>query len=95
MEQGTYIPHHLDDPPRFLLWSLQQTTIIGGIWVLGISGGFFFTAFFLSVGLYYMLKKFQQRCGEHAWLGWVYWHFPSCLQRLRLIPDSAIREYLG
>lgn len=93
-EKQFYIPQYLDEPTRFLLWTMDET--LAFFIPLFISLMMNHTGLGLGVGLVGLigLKKFKSKIGV-AYKRWLYWYVPAKALRMQGTPSSVIREYLG
>ena len=89
------ILQHLDDPLRFLHWTVDEAVaIVAPIFfcfaidhaLYGVVGG---AVCYLS--LKHIKKKFGLESMKHA----LYWYLPKSKKKLPTIPASHIREYIG
>ncbi len=87
------IPRHLDDPPRFLFWDLDEALLF----MLALIVGMLMQAFFIgcAVGAVLVVLYGKAKSGRHRAfaLHLMYWHLPVGLGFKRT-PPSYIREYL-
>ncbi|NNM59382.1 MAG: type IV conjugative transfer system protein TraL [Legionellales bacterium] len=93
-ESQLYIPRNLDEPARFLIWTMDEAMAL----FLPIFVGVFFNHALLGLALGAAsnigIKKFKSYIGAH-YKRWLYWYFPSELNLLKSTPSSTIREYVG
>jgi conjugal transfer pilus assembly protein TraL len=87
------IPRHLDDPPRFLFWDLDEAILFMLALVLGLMVDLVFLGGATGVALVIAYGKAKSgRHRAHA-LHLMYWHLPVTLG-FRRTPPSWIREYV-
>lgn len=93
-DNSFYLPQYLDEPPRFLLWTMDEA--LAFFLPLFIAMIFNHPSLGLGLGVFAMigLKKFKSKLGNGHYKRWLYWHFPYALY-LRATPSALIREYLG
>jgi type IV conjugative transfer system protein TraL len=94
-----YIPKHLDAPPRFLLWSVDEAmsalipVFLGAVMSLGI-----FTPI-IAIISFKTWKKIKGSSNSSGGQGFVktfiYWNYPSKILGLKATPDSAIKNYIA
>lgn len=88
-----YIPNTIDDPPHFLLWSMDELTpIIVGLSIgMMIGKAFIFTSIGLAVT--YLYRKYRDGRPDGYLMHMLYWYgfWPS---RSKLIPNPFSRKYL-
>lgn len=89
------ILHHLDDPLRFLHWTLDEAASITGpiFFGFGVDSP---TYGLIAAGLcYWSLKTLKKRCGLESLKHAVYWYLPKNQTKLPHTPPSYIREFVG
>lgn len=90
-----YIPKHLDDAPRFLLWSIDEAMsamiplFLGVLMSLGIASPILALISFKS------WKKVKGSGGSSLVKAFIYWHYPSSILGLKATPDSSIKNFIG
>lgn len=90
-----YIPRHLDDAPRFLLWSVDEAMsalipiFLGAVLGLGILTPIFGIISFKS------WKKIKGSGGQGLLKSIIYWFYPVSVLGLKKTPDSSIKHYIG
>ena len=90
-----YIPKHLDDAPRFLLWSIDEAmsvlipVFIGAMLSLG------FMTPILAIISFKSWKKIKGSGGQSLLKSIIYWHYPRDILGLKSTPDSAVRNYIA
>jgi conjugal transfer pilus assembly protein TraL len=87
------IPQHLDDPPRFLFWDLDEAILFMLAVVLGLMVDLVFVGGATGVAL--VLAYGKAKSGRHRAyaLHLMYWHLPVTLG-FRRTPPSWIREFI-
>jgi conjugal transfer pilus assembly protein TraL len=91
-----YIPKYLDEPPRWLFWTMDEAIVLIAPLLLGlIVFNRLILGFVLGVILMVILKKLKGSRGPHFLLSHFYWYFPFNDKYLKATPPSYIREYLG
>jgi conjugal transfer pilus assembly protein TraL len=87
------IPQHLDDPPRFLFWDLDEAILFMLALVLGLMVDLVFVGGATGVAL--VLAYGKAKSGRHRAyaLHLMYWHLPVTLG-FRRTPPSWIREFI-
>lgn len=87
------IPQHLDDPPRFLFWDLDEAILFMLALVLGLMVDLVF--FGGATGVALVLAYGKAKSGRHRAyaLHLMYWHLPVTLG-FRRTPPSWIREFI-
>lgn len=89
------ILHHLDDPLRFLHWTLDEAMSITGPAFFGLAVEHPLLGLIGSGVCYWALTTTKKRFGFESLKHALYWHLPKSDQRLPNTPPSYIREYLG
>ena len=87
------IPQHLDDPPRFLFWDLDEAILFMLALILGLMVDLVF--FGGATGVALVLAYGKAKSGRHRAyaLHLMYWHLPVTLG-FRRTPPSWIREFI-
>jgi conjugal transfer pilus assembly protein TraL len=87
------IPQHLDDPPRFLFWDLDEAMLF----MLALIAGMLMQTLFIgiAVGIVLVLLYGKAKSGRHRAFAihLMYWYLPVGLGFKRT-PPSYIREYI-
>lgn len=88
----TTLPRYVDDPPHFLLWSVDEFAPIGLGLLIGIMVGsplMFLILGWISTGLY---RRFRDGKPDGYILHWLYWRgfIPS---KARTIPNPYMRRF--
>lgn len=89
----SYIPNHLDDTAKFLIWDLDVAMIVMIGVIFGIIVEWIFTMIALSLLVAWLYKR--SKSGKHKGYGMhlLYWYLPVKVGKLT--PPSAIREFIG
>lgn len=87
------IPQHLDDPPRFLFWDLDEAILFMLALILGIMVDLLFVG--AATGVALVVAYGRAKSGRHHAfaLHLLYWHLPVTLG-FRRTPPSWIREFI-
>jgi len=87
------IPRHLDDPPRFLFWDLDEAILFMLALILGMVAGLLFAG--AAAGIVLVIAYGKAKSGRHRAfaLHLMYWYLPVTLG-FRRTPPSYIREYI-
>ena len=94
MDEGLLaIPRHLDDPPRFLFWDLDEAILFMLALILGLTVDLLFVG--AATGVALVVAYGRAKSGRHRAfaLHLMYWHLPVTLG-FRRTPPSWIREYI-
>lgn len=92
--QVYYIPKNLDEPPRWLFWSMDEAIILLCPIGMGIILGFTFWGFLLGVGAFLGWKRIKGNDQANLIIYMIYWYFPSVLIKLKYTPPSYNRMFL-
>ncbi len=90
-----YIPRHLDDAPRFLLWSIDEAMAAMLPVFLGIILGIGVLAPILAIISFKSWKRIKGSSVQGVVRRLIYWYYPKEVLGLKATPDSAIRNYIG
>jgi conjugal transfer pilus assembly protein TraL len=87
------IPRHLDDPPRFLFWDLDEAILFMLALILGMMVDLLFAG--AATGVALVIAYGRAKSGRHRAfaLHLMYWYLPVTLG-FRRTPPSYIREYI-
>jgi len=87
------IPRHLDDPPRFLFWDLDEAILFMLALILGMMADLLFAG--AAAGVVLVIAYGKAKSGRHRAfaLHLMYWYLPVTLG-FRRTPPSYIREYI-
>jgi conjugal transfer pilus assembly protein TraL len=89
----TYIPKTLDDPARWLFWTLDEVVIFLIPFVVGILSSHVLLSIVIGALGIMGLKRLKGREGQYVILQAVYWYLPFL--KLQSTPASMIREWVG
>lgn len=96
MSAGYRIPQTLDEPIKFILWTLDE--------LLGFLAPFLIFMFALNSPVWGMIvgaatlfaiKKMKGEQGHYFIVHWLYWHLPQGFIQLKVTPPSHWRELIG
>tara|TARA_R110002050_G_scaffold249861_1_gene387719 strand:- start:15902 stop:16195 length:294 start_codon:yes stop_codon:yes gene_type:complete len=88
------ILHHLDDPNRILIFTVDETIVLIGGFLIGLMlSNLLLTA--SSVGACILIRVFKKRIGVGAYRAFAYWYLPYSKKAYKVLPPSHIREWLG
>ncbi len=89
------IPSRLDDPERWLFWTLDEAAVLMGPAMLGLAANAFVIGLAAGVGGWLVLRRIKRggRAGlaVHA----MYWFLPGAALRLQGAPASHRRRLAG
>lgn len=88
------ILNYVDTPLRLLLWTVPEILMMIGPFFLGLLLEQLSLGVLVSIGYFYVCKKYQQRFGKGQFHAVQYWYFPTS-RRFQSLPSSYLREYLG
>ncbi|MBR9871452.1 MAG: type IV conjugative transfer system protein TraL [Gammaproteobacteria bacterium] len=95
MKDDFYIPQYLDEPERFLFFTIDEAIVlIGPIFVCWMLN-FILTGLVLGPAFLILLRKFkgseQSNIARYA----AYWYLPEEISKMEATPPSCIREFVG
>jgi len=94
--QTILIPKHLDDPPRLILWPIDEgLSFLAPFILLAIGAGYLVFGFIAGLTLLLCLRKLKRGRGHTFLMALLYWHLPHRINRTQFAPPSYIREVLG
>ena len=95
MFDSYYLPHQLNNPKRFLLFTVDEWAVLllplclfqlfFDAWWLGL---------ILSLSALVWLKRLKHREGPYYLSAWCYWYLPL-LKPMRYTPPSHLRHWIG
>ncbi len=90
-----YIPRYLDEPERWLFWTIDEACILVIPVIIGISLSYFILGIILSLTSYISWIKLK-RAGHISTIRFaLYWFYPDIIMRLKATPSSHLRFYIG
>ena len=89
------IPRRLDDPERWLFWTLDEAAALLGPAVLGLAANAFVTGLVAGVCAWLALRRVKRGGGANIALYTLYWFLPGFVLRLKGTPASHIRRFAG
>jgi type IV conjugative transfer system protein TraL len=90
------LPRYLDEPERFLCWTVDEVVVMFLPMVLGLIwhvSGIGLLVGFMAFAVYQLVKNRTQ--GFLMLYGFCYWHVPHGLTPWRLLAPSWVREIIG
>lgn len=88
------ILHHLDDPNRILIFTIDEAIIVIGGFLVGLALSNLLLIFG-SAGCCILIRIFKKRIGVGAYRAFAYWYLPYSKKAYKVLPPSFIREWLG
>ena len=89
------IPRRLDDPERWLFWTIDEAVVLLGPALLGLAANAFVTGLVIGVGAWTVLRRIKRGGGAQAVHFALYWFLPDFALRLAKTPPSHVRLYVG
>jgi len=86
---------HLDNPPRFLFWTVQEALVLFMPLIIGLGVDCPKLAVLSSALAYFVLKHYKRSFGKGTLRHVMYWYLPHNKKGMPVTPSSTIREYLG
>ena len=90
---GYTIPSRLDDPERWLFWTLDEAAALLGPAVLGLAANAFVTGLLAGLGAWALLRRAKRGGGAHVAICALYWYLPGFTLGLKGAPPSHVRRY--
>jgi conjugal transfer pilus assembly protein TraL len=94
-QEKFYIPKHLDDMPKFLLWDIDIALFFIVPFFFGFLIGKGFIGLVCAFLFSHYWKKIKGTGGQNFIQYLVYWYYPKSILGLKATPDSSIRNYIG
>ena len=89
------IPRRLDDPERWLFWTLDEAAVLMGPALLGLAANHFVPGLAAGVGGWLVLRRVKRGGGANIARQALYWYLPDFVLGLKATPASHIRRYIG
>ena len=89
------IPRRLDDPERWLFWTMDEAAVLLGPAVLGLAANQFVAGFIAGVGGWLLLRRVKRGGGANIAAYALYWFLPGFVLRFHGSPASHVRRYAG
>jgi type IV conjugative transfer system protein TraL len=95
MSQDYYLLNHLDDPMRFLFFTIDEFLAIGVPLFVGICVNEMIWGAIIGLGLYQILKFIKRTFKGASLRQLAYWFLPTNKKTLKILVPSNLREFLG
>ena len=89
------IPRRLDDPERWLFWTMDEAAVLLGPAVLGLAANQFVAGLVAGLSGWLLLRRVKRGGGANIAAYALYWFLPGFVLRLRGSPPSHVRRYVG
>ena len=89
------IPRRLDDPERWLFWTMDEAAALMGPAVLGLAANHFVAGLVAGVAGWLLLRRVKRGGGANIAHYALYWLLPDFALRLRATPPSHLRRFAG
>ena len=90
------IPRRLDDPERWLFWTVDEAAALMGPALLGLAANQFVPGLIAGVGGWLLLRRVKRGGGANIARYALYWFLPDFVLRLAAAtPPSHLRRYVG
>ncbi len=89
------VPSRLDDPERWLFWTLDEAAVLLGPAVLGLAANAFVTGLVLGLGAWALLRRAKRGGGADVAVSALYWFLPDFASGFRGAPPSHLRRFIG
>ena len=89
------IPSRLDDPERWLFWTLDEAAALLGPAVLGLAANAFVTGLLAGLGAWALLRRAKRGGGADVAVSALYWFLPDFASGFRGAPPSHLRRFIG
>ncbi len=94
-QEKFFIPKHLDDLPRILLWTIDEAFSFLLPLIVSIMIGSGMIGVILSFSCFYFWRRIKGVGGVSFLKAILYWYYGSKTLGLKNTPDSAIKNYIG
>ena len=89
------IPRRLDDPERWLFWTVDEAAVLMGPALLGLAANSFVPGLVAGVGGWLLLRRAKRGGGANVARFALYWFLPDFVLRLKATPSSHLRRFAG
>ena len=89
------IPSRLDDPERWLFWTLDEAAALLGPALLGLAANAFLTGLLVGLAGWALLRRAKRGGGADLCVCALYWFLPDFALGLRGAPPSHLRRFIG
>ena len=89
------IPSRLDDPERWLFWTMDEAVVLMGPSMLGLAANAFVAGLAIGVGGWLALRRIKRGGRGGIVMHAVYWFLPGAALRLQGAPGSHRRRFAG
>ena len=89
------VPRRLDDPERWLFWTLDEAAALLGPAVLGLAANRFVMGLVAGVAAWMLLRRVKRGGGANIALYALYWFLPGFVLGLKATPPSHVRRLVG
>ena len=89
------IPSRLDDPERWLFWTLDEAAVLMGPAMLGLAANAFVMGLAVGAGGYLALRRIKRGGRAGLLMHAAYWLLPGAALRLKGAPPSHRRRFAG
>jgi len=94
-QEKFYIPKHLDDAPKFLLWDMDVALCFIVPFFFGFLIGQTIISLIIAFSITYHWKRIKGNGQQNLIRYLIYWHYPKSVLGLKATPESSIRNYIG
>ena len=89
------VPARLDDPERWLFWTLDEAAALLAPALLGLAANAFVTGLVAGLGGWAALRRAKRGGGADTALCALYWFLPGFALGLKAAPPSHLRRFTG
>ncbi len=89
------IPRRLDDPERWLFWTVDEAAALMGPALLGLAANQFVPGLIAGLSGWMLLRRIKRGGGANIAQYALYWFLPDFVLRLKRTPPSHVRRYVG
>ena len=89
------IPRRLDDPERWMFWTVDEAAALMGPALLGLAANHFVPGLIAGVGGWLLLLRVKRGGGANIARYALYWFLPDFALRLKGTPASHLRRFVG
>jgi conjugal transfer pilus assembly protein TraL len=87
------IPKHLDEPERWMFWTVDEALVMLGPTIGGMLSGYLLVGAGVGIGGFLFLRRVKGNGQANLGLYALYWFFPNVF-RFKATPPSSVRRYV-
>lgn len=94
-QEKFYIPKHLDDPAKFLLWQIDEAVAFILPLFFGFMIGKGLISLFVAIICFHCWRRVKGVGGKNLIRSLIFWYYPKSILGLKATPESRTRNFIG